>query len=82
MLGFYRSDLYFDYKHDYELAIEIDEYGHSNSNIDYKIENTKINGIRTWFGCEFIVTDPKKKKILIFLKLSMKYLGISNNKIT
>ena len=31
----YRIDLYF---HDYKLAIEIDENGHSNRSIDYKIK--------------------------------------------
>ena len=31
----YKIDLYF---HDYKLPIEIDENGHSNKNIDYKIK--------------------------------------------
>ena len=34
----YRIDLYF---HDYKLAIEIDENGHSNRNIDYEIKRQK-----------------------------------------
>ena len=34
MLG-YRIDLYF---HDYKLAIETDENGHRNRNIDYEIK--------------------------------------------
>ena len=34
----YKIDLYF---HDYKLAIEIDENGHSERNIDYKIKGQK-----------------------------------------
>ena len=41
----YTIDLYC---HDYKLAIEIDENGHSNRNIDYKIKKTKSNRTRTW----------------------------------
>ena len=38
----YRIDLYF---HDYKLAINIEENGHSDRNIDYEIKN---NRTRTW----------------------------------
>ena len=41
----YRIELYF---HDYKLAIEIDQNGHSNRNIDYEIKKTKSNRTRTW----------------------------------
>ena len=47
----YRIDLYF---HHYKLAIEIDENGHIDRTIDYKIQKknidykTKSNGTRTW----------------------------------
>ena len=34
----YRIDLYY---HDYKLAIEIDNNGHSNRNIDYEIKRQK-----------------------------------------
>ena len=34
----YKIDFYF---HDYKLAIEIDENGHSERNIDYKIKGQK-----------------------------------------
>ena len=34
----YRIDLYF---HDYKLTIEIDENGHSDRNVDYKIKRQK-----------------------------------------
>ena len=37
-VSLYRIDLYF---HDYKLAIEIDENGHSNRNIDYEIQRKK-----------------------------------------
>ena len=41
----YRIELYF---HDYKLAIEIDENGHRNRNIDYEIKKTKGSRTRTW----------------------------------
>ena len=55
MLG-YRIDLYF---HDYKLAIEIDENGHSNRNIDYEIKRQKAT--EQELSCEFIITDPDKE---------------------
>ena len=45
----YRIDLYF---HDYKLTIEIDENGHSDRNIDYKIKRQKT--IEKELGCKFI----------------------------
>ena len=72
MLG-YRIDLYF---HEYILVIEIDENGHSDRNMDYEIKKQKA--IEQELGCEFIRIYPGKK-ILIFLKLSMKYLDTSND---
>ena len=41
----YRIELYF---HDYKLAIEIDENGRRNRNIDYEIKKTKSSRTRTW----------------------------------
>ena len=41
MLG-YRIDLYF---HDYKLAIQIDENGHSDKNIDYEIERQEFKNL-------------------------------------
>ena len=49
----YRIDLYF---HDYKLAIEVDESGASDRNIDYEIKRQKV--IERELGCEFIRTDP------------------------
>ena len=40
-----RIDLYF---HGDIFAIEIDENGHSNRNIDYEIKRRKSNRTRTW----------------------------------
>ena len=42
----YRIDLYF---HDYKLAIEVDEKGHKDRNIDHEIQRQKALGlIRTY----------------------------------
>ena len=41
----YRTDLYF---HDYNFAIEVNEYGHNGRNINYVIERQKNNRKRTW----------------------------------
>ena len=51
-----RIDLYF---HDYKLAIEIGECGHSNRNIDYQIKRQKA--IEQGLGCEFIRIDIDKE---------------------
>ena len=48
-----RVDLYF---HDYKLAIEIDENGYSDRNIDYEIKRQKV--IKEEIGCKFIGIDP------------------------
>ena len=57
----YRIDLCF---HDYKLAIEIDENGHSNRNIDYEVNMLKI--IVQEVGLEFIRIDPDKEDFDIF----------------
>ena len=49
----YRIDVYF---HDYKLATEIDENGHSDINIDHEIKRQKA--IEEELGCKFIRTDP------------------------
>ena len=48
LLG-YRSDLYF---HEYKLAIEVDELGHANRNIDNEIERQKV--LEKELNCVFI----------------------------
>ena len=55
VLGF-RINLCFQ---DYKLTIEIDENGHSDRNIDYKIKRQKV--IEQELGCKFIRIDPDKE---------------------
>ena len=57
----YRIDLYF---HDYKLAIETDENGHSNRNIDYEIKRQKA--IEQELDCNFIKNCPDKEDVDIF----------------
>ena len=71
----YRIDLYF---HDYKLAIEINENGLSDRNIDYEMKKQKY--IEQELGCKCIRIDIDKK-ILIFSELSRKYLDILNNRL-
>ena len=48
----YRIDLYF---HDYKLAIEIGENGHSDKNIDHEIKRRKAREQER--GCKFLVVS-------------------------
>ena len=48
-----RVDLYF---HDYNLAIEVDKFGHSDRNIDYEIK--RQNAIEKELGCTFNRINP------------------------
>ena len=57
----YRIDLYF---YDNKLAVEIDENGHSDRNIQYQIERQKA--IEQELGCKFIRIDPGKEDFDIF----------------
>ena len=57
----YRGDLYF---HDYKHAIEIDENGHSNRNIEYEIKQQ--NAIEQELGCKFLRIHPDKEEFDIF----------------
>ena len=52
----YRIDAYFS-KH--KLAIEVDEQGHNNRNIDYEIRRQKA--IEKELDCEFIRINPAKE---------------------
>ena len=49
----YRIDLYF---HKYKLAIEIDELGHNDRNIDYEIQRQRA--LERELDCVFIRIDP------------------------
>ena len=57
----YRIDLYF---HEYKIAIEIDQNGHSNRNIYNEIKRQK--GIKQELCCWFIRIDPEKEDFDIF----------------
>ena len=57
----YRIDLYF---RDYKLAIEINENGHGDRNINYEIKRQKA--IEQELGCEFIRSEPNKEVFDIF----------------
>ena len=52
----YRIDLYF---HKYKLAIEIDELGHNDRNIDYEIQRQKA--LERELNCVFIRNNPDEK---------------------
>ena len=49
----YRIDLYF---HKYKLAIEIDEWGHNDRNIDHEIQRQR--GLEREVDCVFIRINP------------------------
>ena len=66
------TNLYFS---DHKLAIEIDENGRSEKNIQYKIKRQKA--IEQEPGCKFIRIEMTKK-VLIFMRLSIKDLDTSN----
>ena len=57
----YRIDLYF---HEYKLAIEIDELGHNDRNIDYEIQRQRA--IEKELGCVFIRINPDEENFNIF----------------
>ena len=57
----YRVDLYF---HDCKLAIEADEYGHNDRNIDHEIQGKKA--IEKELGCEFLRINPDEQNFNIF----------------
>ena len=56
-----KIDLYF---HEYKLAIEVDELGHNDRNIDYEIQ--RQNAIEKKAGCVFIRINPDEEKFNIF----------------
>ena len=61
----YRIDTYFP---KYKLAIEVDEQGHNDRDIDYEIKRQKA--IEKELGCEFIRINPAKENFNILLKLA------------
>ena len=57
----YRIDLYF---HEYKLAIEVDELGHNDRNIDYEIQRQKA--LERELNCVFTRINPDEKDFNIF----------------
>ena len=60
----YRIDLYF---HEYKLAIEVDELGHTNRNINNEIERQKA--LEKELNCIFIRINPDEKDFNIFKEI-------------
>ena len=69
-----------EYFHEYKLAIEFDENGHSDTNIDYKIKIQKA--IEQELGCKFIRIDPDKEDFDIFRPINemFRHIKQSNEK--
>ena len=61
----YRIDLYF---HKYKLAIEVDELGHNDRNIDYEIQRQRA--LETELNCVFIRTNPDAVDFNIFREIN------------
>ena len=61
----YRIDLYF---HKYKLAIEVDELGHNDRNIDYEIQRQKA--LERELNCVFIRINPDEKDFNIFKEIN------------
>ena len=64
----------------YKLAIEIDQNGHSDRNVDYKIK--RQNAIEQELGCKFIRIDPGKECFDIFRAINeiFRHIKQSNKK--
>ena len=60
----YRIDLYF---HKYKLAIEVDELGHTNRNINNEIERQALEKELT---CVFVRINPDEKDFNIFKEIN------------
>ena len=61
----YRTDLYF---HEYKLAIEVDELGHTNRNVNNEIESQKT--LEKELNCVFIRINPDEKDFNIFKEIN------------
>ena len=51
----------------YKLAIEVDEQGHDDRDINYELRRKKA--IEKELGCEFIRTNPAKENFNIFVEI-------------
>ena len=61
----YRIDLYF---HKYKLAIEVDELGHNDRNIDYEIQRQQA--LERELNCAFIRINPDAVDFNIFREIN------------
>ena len=75
----YRTDAYIPKS---RLAIEIDEQGHNDRDIDYEIERQKT--IEKQLGCEFNRINPVKENFNIFVEICkiLNYITKSTKKLT
>ena len=75
----YRVDLYF---HDYKIAIEIDECGHDDRNINYEMQRQKA--IEKELGCVFIRINPDEESFNERKAINKihRYIKKSNKKLT
>ena len=75
----YRIDAYFP---KYKLAIEVDEQGYNDRDIDYEIESQKA--IENKLVCEYIRINPAKENYIIFVKICnlQNYIVKSTKKVT
>ena len=71
----YRTDLYF---HKYKLAIETDELGHNDRNIDYQIQRQRE--LERELDCVFIRINPDAIDFNIFKEINKIHRHI--NKLT
>ena len=71
----YRIDLYF---HKYKLAIEVDELGHNDRNIDYEIQRQQA--LERELNCVFIRINPDAVDFNIFKEINKIHRHI--NKLT
>ena len=69
----YRIDLYF---HKYKLAIEVDELGHADRNINNEIERQKA--LEKELNCVFVRINPDKKSFNIFKEINKIHRHIKN----
>ena len=64
----YRIDLYF---HKYKLAIEVDELGHADRNINNEIERQRA--LEKELNCVFIRSDPDEQNFNMLREINKIY---------
>ena len=71
----YKIDLYF---HKHKLAIEVDELGHADRNMNNEIERQKT--LEKELNCVFIRINPDEKDFNIFKEINKIYRHITQLK--